>query len=85
MGLVRILNLLWKQFRRKRMRKLEGFELDHEEENDNSSRAFQSLFVWLKNFFLFSRWICFYRLCFKSFSSYLVYCWTILDLEYSYA
>ena len=36
MGLVRVLNLLWKQFRRRRMRKLEGVELDQEEETDNS-------------------------------------------------
>jgi hypothetical protein len=37
MGLVRLLNLLWKQFRRRRMRKLEGVELDQEEETENSS------------------------------------------------
>jgi len=37
MGLVRVLNLLWKQFRRRRMRKLEGVELDQEEETENSS------------------------------------------------
>ncbi len=36
MGLVRVLNLLWKQFRRRRMRKLEGVELDQEEETENS-------------------------------------------------
>ena len=35
MGLVRVLNLLWKQFRRRRMRKLEGVELDQEEETEN--------------------------------------------------
>jgi hypothetical protein len=35
MGLVRVLNLLWKQFRRRRMRKLEGVELDQEEEPEN--------------------------------------------------
>ncbi|CAF1593120.1 unnamed protein product [Didymodactylos carnosus] len=34
MGLVRVLNLLWKQFRRRRMRKNEGIELDQEEEPD---------------------------------------------------
>ncbi len=36
MGLVRVLNLLWKQFRRRRLRKLEGVELDQEEETENS-------------------------------------------------
>ncbi len=36
MGLVRVLNLLWKQFRLRRMRKLEGVELDQEEETENS-------------------------------------------------
>lgn len=35
MGLVRVLNLLWKQFRRRRLRKLEGIELDQEEETDS--------------------------------------------------
>lgn len=45
MGLVRVLNLLWKQFRRRRMRKLEGIELDQEEETDNG---------WLTLFRLFS-------------------------------
>jgi hypothetical protein len=37
MGLVRVLNILWKQFRRRRMRKLEGVELDQEEDTENSS------------------------------------------------
>ena len=37
MGLVRVLNLLWKQFRRRRMRKLEGIELDQEEDTENSA------------------------------------------------
>ncbi|CAF1551358.1 unnamed protein product [Rotaria magnacalcarata] len=40
MGLVRVLNLLWKQFRRRRMRKLEGIELDQEEETDNNGSGF---------------------------------------------
>ena len=40
MGLVRILNLLWKQFRRRRLRKLEGIELDQEEESDNGRLTF---------------------------------------------
>jgi hypothetical protein len=35
LGLVRVLNLLWKQFRLRRMRKLEGVELDQEEETEN--------------------------------------------------
>jgi membrane protein implicated in regulation of membrane protease activity len=39
MGLVRVLNLLWKQFRRRRMRKLEGIELDQEEEPENGLYA----------------------------------------------
>ncbi len=39
MGLVRVLNLLWKQFRRRRMRKLEGIELDQEEETENGLYA----------------------------------------------
>ncbi len=43
MGLVRVLNLLWKQFRRRRMRKLEGVELDQEEETENG-------FVLIPNF-----------------------------------
>lgn len=38
MGLVRVLNLLWKQFRRRRMRKLEGIELDQEEDTESSKR-----------------------------------------------
>lgn len=37
MGLVRALNLLWKQFRRRRMRKSEGVEIDQEEETENGS------------------------------------------------
>ncbi|CAF1114894.1 unnamed protein product [Adineta steineri] len=40
MGLVRVLNLLWKQFRRRRMRKLEGVELDQEEETENDGSSF---------------------------------------------
>ncbi|CAF0724163.1 unnamed protein product [Adineta ricciae] len=40
MGLVRVLNLLWKQFRRRRMRKLEGVELDQEEETENDGSDF---------------------------------------------
>ncbi|CAF0785921.1 unnamed protein product [Rotaria sordida] len=40
MGLVRVLNLLWKQFRRRRMRKLEGVELDQEEETDDNGSDF---------------------------------------------
>ncbi|CAF3418458.1 unnamed protein product [Rotaria sp. Silwood1] len=40
MGLVRVLNLLWKQFRRRRMRKLEGVELDQEEETENNGSDF---------------------------------------------
>ena len=44
MGLVRVLNLLWKQFRRRRMRKLEGIELDQEEETDNGWLTLQRLF-----------------------------------------
>ncbi|CAF0852276.1 unnamed protein product [Rotaria sordida] len=40
MGLVRVLNLLWKQFRRRRMRKLEGIELDQEEETENNGSGF---------------------------------------------
>ncbi|CAF3361281.1 unnamed protein product [Rotaria sp. Silwood1] len=40
MGLVRVLNLLWKQFRRRRMRKLEGVELDQEEETENNGSGF---------------------------------------------
>jgi hypothetical protein len=44
MGLVRVLNLLWKQFRRRRMRKLEGIELDQEEETDNGWLTFDRLF-----------------------------------------
>jgi hypothetical protein len=46
MGLVRVLNLLWKQFRRRRMRKLEGVELDQEEETENG-------FVLIDIFFFF--------------------------------
>lgn len=40
MGLVRVLNLLWKQFRRRRMRKLEGVEIDQEEETENGFQLF---------------------------------------------
>ncbi|CAF0812767.1 unnamed protein product [Adineta steineri] len=40
MGLVRVLNLLWKQFRRRRLRKLEGIELDQEEETDSNGSGF---------------------------------------------
>ncbi|CAF3525999.1 unnamed protein product [Rotaria socialis] len=40
MGLVRVLNLLWKLFRRRRMRKLEGIELDQEEETENNGSDF---------------------------------------------
>ena len=65
MGLVRVLNLLWKQFRRRRMRKLEGVELDQEEETENSLYSLlNNLFRFKKekNFcFLFSfRWFGFY-------------------------
>jgi hypothetical protein len=42
MGLVRVLNLLWKQFRRRRMRKLEGVELDQEEETENGLYSISS-------------------------------------------
>jgi hypothetical protein len=45
LGLVRVLNLLWKQFRLRRMRKLEGVELDQEEETENG-------FVFIRNFLL---------------------------------
>ncbi|UJR28134.1 hypothetical protein I4U23_009391 [Adineta vaga] len=40
MGLVRLLNLLWKQFRRRRLRKLEGVELDQEEETEDNGSGF---------------------------------------------
>jgi hypothetical protein len=55
LGLVRVLNLLWKQFRLRRMRKLEGVELDQEEETENG-------FVFIRNFLLkismfYFRWI----------------------------
>jgi len=59
MGLVRVLNLLWKQFRRRRMRKLDGIELDQEEETENSLYLkkifFVSKFFNKKTKFLF-RW-----------------------------
>lgn len=42
MGLVRILNLLWKQFRRRRLRKLEGIELDQEEETENGEETMEN-------------------------------------------
>lgn len=51
MGLVRVLNLLWKQFRRRRMRKLEGVELDQEEETENSLLNKSICYICL--FFLF--------------------------------
>lgn len=43
MGLVRALNLLWKQFRRRRMRKSEGVELDQEEEPENGWKFSSSI------------------------------------------
>ncbi len=59
MGLVRVLNLLWKQFRRRRMRKLEGVELDQEEETENS--LYSSLIsFFLYHQFLIFRWFGFY-------------------------
>ena len=57
MGLVRVLNLLWKQFRRRRMRKLEGVELDQEEETENS--LYSSLISSSIIYFSF-RWFRFY-------------------------
>lgn len=54
MGLVRVLNLLWKQFRRRRMRKLEGVELDQEEETENSLYFFSFNWpVFIKTFVFF--------------------------------
>lgn len=49
MGLVRVLNLLWKQFRRRRMRKLEGVEIDQEEETENGF-FFEYFFCFIKIF-----------------------------------
>ena len=48
-GLVRVLNLLWKQFRRRRRRKLEGVELDQEEEAEDSLYFFKysSLYIYV--------------------------------------
>lgn len=80
MGLVRLLNLLWKQFRRRRMRKFEGYELDQEEETENSSYSF-SYSVLFKHELLLFRWFGFYRCCSESFSSRLVHRGTILDME----
>lgn len=83
MGLVRVLNLLWKQFRRRRMRKFEGFELDQEEETENSSYSCFSLLpiVCCPPF----RWFGFYRCSSESFSSRLVYRRSILDMEHLHA
>ncbi len=53
MGLVRVLNLLWKQFRRRRMRKLEGVELDQEEETENGFVLIDIFFFRIKNLFHF--------------------------------
>ncbi len=78
MGLVRVLNLLWKQFRRRRMRKLEGVELDQEEEPANGL-VFK--YIFLSNISSF-RWIEIYWCCIKSFSFFLVYRRTILDMAY---
>ena len=58
MGLVRVLNLLWKQFRRRRMRKLEGVELDQEEETENG--FYIKFYQNPKTHFILSRWIRFY-------------------------
>lgn len=55
MGLVRVLNVLWKQFRRRRMRKLEGVELDQEEETENG--LFHPLFFRTNECFAIFRWI----------------------------
>lgn len=54
MGLVRVLNLLWKQFRRRRMRKLEGVEIDQEEETENDGSSFTDAVL---DLFLFSWFI----------------------------
>ncbi|CAF0902573.1 unnamed protein product [Adineta ricciae] len=54
MGLVRALNLLWKQFRRRRLRKLEGVELDQEEETENNGSGFTDAVL---NLFLFAWFI----------------------------
>jgi hypothetical protein len=52
MGLVRVLNLLWKQFRLRRLRKLEGVELDQEEETENSLYFQFSFINYFKHFLL---------------------------------
>lgn len=83
MGLVRALNLLWKQFRRRRMRKSEGVEIDQEEETENGSI---DLIIDLPRYPPSpSRRIRFHRCSLKSLSLCLVYRRTILDLADLYA
>ena len=79
MGLVRALNLLWKQFRRRRLRKLEGVELDQEEETETSSYLTYRLFSSTSAYLVF-RWIWLYGCCFKPVPFRLVHRWTVLDV-----
>ena len=87
MGLVRVLNLLWKQFRRRRMRKLEGVELDQEEDTESSKTkpSLRFLCRWKTCCSLFFRWFGFYRCRSQFVSTRLVHCRAILDLERFYA
>lgn len=83
MGLVRVLNLLWKQFRRRRQRKMEGMELDQEEETENSSLPTRRVCVRLAESRRRSRsrWIRFHRRRPESLPVRVVHRWTVLDVD----
>ena len=80
MGLVRALNLLWKQFRRRRMRKLDGLELDQEEDTVNSLSRLNCLTP-VPHSPVLSRWLGVHRCRAQSLSARVVHRRAVLDVE----